>query len=62
MPDKMTKEDSARIQSSQALGGKDTGARSFPSRAQAAADMNENAKNAGQTTGQNTNSGGGVRK
>ncbi|KAK8186480.1 hypothetical protein BC567DRAFT_259716 [Phyllosticta citribraziliensis] len=44
--------------STQATGGKDTGTGSFYSRAQGAADTNENAKTGGRS-GQNNNSGGG---
>ncbi|KAF1990173.1 hypothetical protein K402DRAFT_390473 [Aulographum hederae CBS 113979] len=40
---KMTKEDAARIQSSNAKSGADTGKLSFPARAQAAGDKNANA-------------------
>ncbi|KAF2003043.1 hypothetical protein P154DRAFT_429674 [Amniculicola lignicola CBS 123094] len=38
----MTKSDSSRIQSTQAKGGKDTGAGSFSARAQSAGDKNAN--------------------
>ncbi|KAK4697869.1 hypothetical protein P7C71_g268, partial [Lecanoromycetidae sp. Uapishka_2] len=44
----MSKSDASRIQSSQATGGKDTGAGSFAARAQSAGDKNTNASKGGE--------------
>ncbi|KAG6036734.1 hypothetical protein E4U41_005522 [Claviceps citrina] len=57
MPNQMTKDDAARIQSANATAGKDMSSSSFPATAQSAADKNANqgggSGNAGAQSGAN---------
>ncbi|KAK2616527.1 hypothetical protein QQS21_000570 [Conoideocrella luteorostrata] len=50
----MTKEDSQRIQSSQATGGRDMSSGGFAARAQAAGDRSQNQSSSGGQAGSNT--------
>ncbi|QSZ31921.1 hypothetical protein DSL72_001490 [Monilinia vaccinii-corymbosi] len=54
---KMTKEDSSRIQSSQAKGGNDMSSTGFAARAQAAGDRADNASSDKATQGSGSDSG-----